>query len=213
MNNGKLISFEGIEGVGKSTTINYIKKFLEKNNLDVYCTREPGGTKFGESIRDILLSNKSVISPEAELLLIFAIRNQHIMDVIIPKLKNGTWVLCDRFIDASFAYQGYGKKVNLKKIESLVDNFTKKVLPDLTIFFNLPHNLAKNRFPRNKHKDRFENLNDVFFNDVYNGYMKLVSENKKRIKSIDANQNKDSVQKQIIRELAAAFEEIEKLVV
>ena len=125
MNNGKLISFEGIEGVGKSTTINYIKKFLEKNNIDVYCTREPGGTKFGESVRDILLSNKSVISPEAELLLIFAIRNQHIEDIIIPKLKNGTWVLCDRFIDASFAYQGYGKKVNLKKIESLVDNFTK----------------------------------------------------------------------------------------
>ena len=83
MNNGKLISFEGIEGVGKSTTINYIKKFLEKNNIDVYCTREPGGTKFGESIRDILLSNKSVISPEAELLLIFAIRNQHIEDIII----------------------------------------------------------------------------------------------------------------------------------
>ena len=210
MNNGKLISFEGIEGVGKSTTINYIKKFLEKNNIDVYCTREPGGTRFGESIRDILLSNKSVISPEAELLLIFAIRNQHIEDIIIPKLKAGTWVLCDRFIDASFAYQGYGKKVNLKKIESLVDNFTKKVLPDLTIFFNLPYNLAKKRFPRNKNKDRFENLNDIFFNDVYNGYMKLANENKKRIKSIDANQSKDSVQKQIIRELASAFEEIEQ---
>ena len=79
----------------------------------------------------------------------------------------------------------------------------------MTIFFNLPYNLAKNRFPRNKNKDRFENLNDVFFNDVYNGYMRLANENKQRIKSIDANQNKESVQKQIIRELVAAFEEIE----
>ena len=148
MNKGKLISFEGIEGVGKSTTINHIRQFLEKNKIKVYCTREPGGTKFGESVRSILLNNKSQICSEAELLLMFAMRNQHIEEIIIPKLNKGTWILCDRFIDASFAYQGYGKKIELNKIKLLVKNFTRKVQPDLTIFFDLNHSLAKKRFLR-----------------------------------------------------------------
>ena len=160
MSKGKLISFEGIEGVGKSTTINSIKKYLEGNNISVYCTREPGGTKYGESLRSILLNNKSNISPEAELLLIFSIRNQHIEEIIKPKLLQGDWVLCDRFIDASIAYQGYGKKVDLKKINMLIDSFTDNIVPDITMFFDLPYNLAKKRFPKNKKKDRFENLKD-----------------------------------------------------
>ena len=138
MSNGKLISFEGIEGVGKSTTINSIKKILETKGLSVFCTREPGGTKYGESLRNILLNNKSVISPEAELLLLFSARRQHIEEVIKPQLAKGKWILCDRFIDASFAYQGYGKKVNIKKIDLLISNFTENILPDLTIFFDLP---------------------------------------------------------------------------
>ena len=198
MSKGKLISFEGIEGVGKSTTINHIKQFLEKNHINVYCTREPGGTKFGESIRNILLNNKSVIYSEAELLLMFAARNQHIEEVIIPKLNKGMWILCDRFIDASFAYQGYGKKIELSKIEILVKNFTKNIQPDLTIFFDLNYDLAKKRFPKNKKKDRFENLNDEFFYNVYNGYMELAKSNKKRIKVVDSNQSKDKVCDEII---------------
>ncbi len=205
MKTGKLISFEGIEGVGKTTTINYIKQYLEKNNIKVYCTREPGGTKFGESIRNILLNNKSVISSEAELLLLFSIRNQHIKEIIVPKLNEGYWVLCDRFIDASYAYQGYGKKVNINKIKTLVDNFTDNIIPELTIFFDLPHKLAKKRFPRNKTKDRFENLDNNFFEDVYNGYIKIASSNKKRIKVIDATQDKMSVQKDIIDEIIKKF--------
>tara|TARA_B100001778_G_C18577384_1_gene625669 strand:+ start:179 stop:811 length:633 start_codon:yes stop_codon:yes gene_type:complete len=205
MNKGKLISFEGIEGVGKSTTINHIRQFLEKNEIKVYCTREPGGTKFGESVRNILLNNKSMICSEAELLLMFAIRNQHIEEIIIPKLDKGTWILCDRFIDASFAYQGYGKKVELNKIELLVKNFTKEIQPDLTIFFDLNHNLAKKRFPKNKRKDRFENLNDKFFNDVYNGYVKLSNSNKKRIKVVDANQSKEKVRNEITNIIVKTF--------
>ena len=108
MKKGKLISFEGIEGVGKTTTINSIKKYLESYGVNVYSTREPGGTKCGESLRNILLNNKTIISPEAELLLLFAIRKQHIDEIIKNKLSLGTWVLCDRYIDASIAYQGYG---------------------------------------------------------------------------------------------------------
>jgi dTMP kinase len=207
MSNGKLISFEGIEGVGKSTTINSIKKILETKGLSVFCTREPGGTKYGESLRNILLNNKSVISPEAELLLLFSARRQHIEEVIKPQLAKGKWILCDRFIDASIAYQGYGKKVNIKKIDLLISNFTENILPDLTIFFDLPYDLAKKRFPKSKKKDRFETLDDHFFNDVYKGYLKQVNKNKKRIKKIDANKTKSEVRDQIICEISKCFKE------
>ena len=208
MKKGKLISFEGIEGVGKTTTIKSIKLFLEEKGIQVYCTREPGGTKYGESLRSVLLNNKSIISPEAELLLMFSIRNQHIEEIIKPKLSDGIWVLCDRFIDASIAYQGYGKKVSIKKIKLLINNFTKNIIPDITIFFDLPYDLAKERFPKNKKKDRFENLNSMFFDNVYKGYLKQANENKKRIKIINANCDKKEVKNQIILELNKAFKEI-----
>ena len=197
MEKGKFISFEGIEGVGKSTTILEVEKFLTQKNVQVYCTREPGGTEFGEKIRDLLLSKESIISVDSELLLLFAIRYQHIKEIIEPKLNMGIWVLCDRFTDASFAYQGYGKKGDLKKIELLVKNFTRKIIPDLTFFFNLPYNLAKKRFPESKTKDRFENLDDKFFEDVYSGYLELLKENPDRIKNIDSKRNKEEVLKQI----------------
>ena len=202
---GKLISFEGIEGVGKSTTIKSIKKYLEDSGITVYCTREPGGTKYGESLRSILLNNKSNISPEAELLLLFSIRNQHIEEIIKPKLEQGNWVLCDRFIDASIAYQGYGKKIDLKKINLLIDNFTDYVIPDITLFFNLQHKLAKKRFPKNKKKDRFENLENSFFEDVYKGYIYQLNNNKSRIKSIDADCSKKEVCDQIKMALKNKF--------
>ena len=208
MKKGKLISFEGIEGAGKTTTIKSIKLFLEEKGIQVYCTREPGGTKYGESLRSVLLNNKSIISPEAELLLMFSIRNQHIEEIIKPKLSDGIWVLCDRFIDASIAYQGYGKKVSIKKIKLLINNFTENIIPDITIFFDLPYDLAKERFPKNKKKDRFENLNSMFFDNVYKGYLKQANENKKRIKIINANCDKKEVNNQIILELNKAFKEI-----
>ena len=208
MNKGKLISFEGIEGVGKSTTICSIKKYLEEKKIKVYSTREPGGTKYGESLRKILLDNKSLISPEAELLLIFSMRNQHIEEVIKPKLSEGVWVLCDRYTDASVAYQGYGKKININKIQNLIDQFTGNIAPDLTIFFDLPHNLAKKRFPKNKIKDRFENLDNNFFDDVYNGYRKQAIKYKDRIKVVDARVSKEDVYGQIINIIDKKFNNI-----
>ena len=197
MSDGKLISFEGIEGVGKSTTINSIREYLEARGIEVYCTREPGGTKFGESLRDILLNKKSVITPEAELLIIFSIRNQHIAEIIKPKLSQGTWVLCDRYIDASIAYQGFGKGVDLKKIKSLIELFTYNLMPDLTVFFDLKYEIAKKRFPKNKKKDRFEILDSEFFNKVYDGYMHQIKEHDNRISIINANADKKNVFNQI----------------
>ena len=186
--------------------INYVDDQDDKGLLEH--TREPGGTKYGEYLRSVLLNNKSIISPEAELLLMFSIRNQHIEEIIKPKLSDGIWVLCDRFIDASIAYQGYGKKVSIKKIKLLINNFTENIIPDITIFFDLPYDLAKERFPKNKKKDRFENLNSMFFDNVYKGYLKQANENKKRIKIINANCDKKEVNNQIILELNKAFKEI-----
>ena len=197
MDKGKFISFEGIEGVGKSSTILEVEKFLKKNNIQVYCTREPGGTELGEKIRDLLLRNESTIPVDSELLLFFAIRYQHIKEIIEPKLNMGIWILCDRFIDASMAYQGHGKKADLKKVELLIENFTNKIVPDLTFFFNLPYELSKERFPKSKTKDRFENLDDQFFEDVYLGYLEILKNNPNRIKNIDSKKNKEEVLKQI----------------
>ena len=202
MNKGKFISFEGIEGVGKSTTIKKIQNYLQKKGIEVCCTREPGGTEFGESIRNILLDNNTNITAESESLLLFSIRNQHINEIIIPSLDKGTWVLCDRYIDASIAYQGYGKKVSLEKINLLIENFTEKVIPDLTIFFDLSYELAMKRFPKTKSKDRFENLSDKFFDDVYNGYLKIASSNANRVKKVDSKLPQEEVCTQIINEVS-----------
>ena len=202
MNKGKFISFEGIEGVGKSTTIKKIQNYLQDRGIEVYCTREPGGTEFGESIRNILLDNNTNITAESESLLLFSIRNQHINEIIIPSLDKGTWVLCDRYIDASIAYQGYGKKVSLEKINLLIENFTEKVIPDITIFFDLSYELAMKRFPKTKSKDRFENLSDKFFDDVYNGYLKIASSNANRVKKVDSKLPQEEVCTQIINEVS-----------
>ncbi|MFL2559934.1 MAG: dTMP kinase [Gammaproteobacteria bacterium] len=210
MTKGKLVSFEGIEGVGKSTTIHSVKEYLEERGITVYCTREPGGTKFGELLRGILLNNKSTIYPEAELLLIFAIRNQHIREIIEPKLSQGIWVLCDRYIDASIAYQGFGKNVDLNKIQSLIESFTYNIFPDLTIFFDLKYELAKKRFPKNKKKDRFEMLDSTFFNKVYDGYMYQIKKDSNRICIIDANVSKNAVLNQITLLLEKKFSSLFK---
>ena len=202
MNKGKFISFEGIEGVGKSTTIKKIQNYLHEKGIEVCCTREPGGTEFGESIRNILLDNNTNITAESESLLLFSIRNQHINEIIIPSLDKGTWVLCDRYIDASIAYQGYGKKVSLEKINLLIENFTEKIIPDLTIFFDLSYELAMKRFPNTKSKDRFENLSDKFFDDVYNGYLKIASSNANRVKKVDSKLPQEEVCIQIINEVS-----------
>ena len=202
MNKGKFISFEGIEGVGKSTTITKIQHYLQEKGVEVCCTREPGGTEFGESIRNILLDNNTNITAESESLLIFSIRNQHINEIIIPNLDKGTWVLCDRYIDASIAYQGYGKKVSLEKINLLIENFTEKIIPDLTIFFDLSHELAIKRFPKTKSKDRFENLSDKFFDDVYNGYLKIANSNTSRVKKVDSRLSQEEVCNLIINEVS-----------
>ena len=186
MNKGKFISFEGIEGVGKSTTIKKFKIIYKRKGLKFVVQESLVERNLVNQYVIFFLIIIQILQLSQNHFLLFSIRNQHINEIIIPNLDKGTWVLCDRYIDASIAYQGYGKKVSLEKINLLIENFTEKIIPDLTIFFNLSYELAMKRFPKTKSKDRFENLSDKFFDDVYNGYLKIASSNANRVKKVDS---------------------------
>ena len=204
--NGKFITFEGIEGAGKTTTINMISTFLQENSLDCIVTREPGGTVIGEKIRDILLDNKSKLDDKSELLLMFAARNQHINEVIKPALKDNKWVICDRYIDASLAYQGYGRGIELNIISNLINTYAEDVMPDITFLLDIDVTSAFLRFEKNREKDRFENLNIDFFEKVRLGYIDIANKNPKRIKVIDAKKNSESIANEIIGEIKKRFD-------
>lgn len=201
----KFITFEGIEGAGKTTAIDIISSFLQENGLDCLVTREPGGTTAGEKIRDILLDNESKLDNETELLLLFAARYQHINEIIVPALKDNKWVICDRYIDASLAYQGYGRGVEIKTIGNLIDTYACKAIPDITFLLDIDVDTAFLRFEKNREKDRFENLNKDFFEKVRLGYIDIAKKNPERIKIINANQDAGSVANEITREIKKIF--------
>ena len=190
----KIISFEGIEGVGKSTQINLLKEHLEKNDYTVSIFREPGSTKNAEQIRKILLDNKNNLAFETELLLMFAARSELVGKKI---LKNeNDFVLLDRFYDASIAYQGYGRDLSLDFIESLV-NFINCPKPNLSFLLDIS---VEEGFSRkiNDNKDRIESSGSVFFNKVREGYLKIAKSDKERFKIINASNNIESIHKKII---------------
>ena len=192
----KLISFEGIEGVGKSTQIELLKKFLinKKFNVEVY--REPGATDFGEKIRDILLNSNSNISANTELLLMFSSRSELINHIAESKAD---YILLDRYYDASIAYQGYGRGISLEIINSLI-GLTNCPEPDSTILLDLS---IEESFKRkiNDKKDRIESSSTTFFNKVRNGYLKLASDHPKRFLVIDALLDKEFIHKLIVEKI------------
>ena len=190
----KIISFEGIEGVGKSTQINLLKEHLEKRDYTVSIFREPGSTKNAEQIRKILLDNKNNLAFETELLLMFAARSE-LVDKKILKNEND-FVLLDRFYDASIAYQGYGRDLSLDFIESLV-NFINCPKPNLSFLLDIS---VEEGFSRkiNDNKDRIESSGSVFFNKVREGYLKIAKSDKERFKIINASNNIESIHKKII---------------
>ena len=189
---GKFITFEGAEGVGKTTQIQLLEKFLIAKNIACMVTREPGGTKFGERVREILLDNDVIgIDPVAELLLMFSARAQHLKEVIYPALKNNTWVLCDRFSDASYAYQGGGRGLSfaiIKQIETLVQNH---FIPDLTVLLLGDIQEGIRRVSKRGEKDRFELEKLEFFERVQNSYLQLAVKNPERFATVDADQRID----------------------
>lgn len=191
---GKFITFEGTEGVGKTTQIESLQEYLQSKKIKTLDTREPGGTKTGELIREILLDNKSTnLDSHAELLLMFAARAQHLKEVIYPALQKNIWVLCDRFTDASYAYQGGGRGVPLsgiQKIESVVQGDFR---PDLTILLTCDIKTGMQRVAKRGKKDRFENERLEFFEQVRDTYLQLAKDNPQRIRVVNADQAIDEV--------------------
>ena len=194
---GQFITIEGIECVGKSTNAKYIETMLNKKGYKTLLTREPGGSGIGEKIRNILLfEKKDTLSPMTELLLLFAAREKHINEIIKPALENGTWVICDRFTDASFAYQGFGRELGGEKLNQLKALIQKDFEPDLTILLDAPLEVITSRRKLNPN-DRFESEDKKFFGRVRNGYLELAKIFEDRVKVIDASQDIEDVQNQI----------------
>lgn len=191
---GKFITFEGTEGVGKSTQIQLLENYLKTKNISCIVTREPGGTKLGEHVREILLNNDGVeIDSMTELLLMFSARAQHLKEVIYPALKDNTWVLCDRFTDASYAYQGGGRGLSfpiIKRIETSVQNQFK---PDLTILLSGDIQEGMRRVFKRGEKDRFEQEQLEFFERVRSSYLTLAKASPERFSVVDADQKIDKI--------------------
>jgi dTMP kinase len=181
------ITFEGVDGAGKSTQLEWVRDFLKKNDVPVSVTREPGGTPLGEKLRELLLNDGNGTHPETEALLMFAARREHIEQVISPALARGETVLCDRFSDASFAYQGGGSGVDSIKLAILENWVHPDIQPDLTLYFDLPIEIARQRASGLNQPDRFEREGDAYFNRVRAAYLARATAFPERIKVIDSS--------------------------
>lgn len=190
---GRFITLEGSEGVGKSTLLPEIKKLLIGSGVDVCSTREPGGTPLGEELREVLLNTKEPMVAKAELLLMFASRAQHIESVIEPALASGRWVLCDRFTDASFAYQGGGRKLGADRIEIIEQWVQEGLQPDVTLLLDASRETSNKRTQRRRSLDRIESEGDDFFEAVRKGYLARAAKYPQRIHTLDANAEFDVV--------------------
>jgi dTMP kinase len=198
-NKGLFITLEGIEGAGKSTHMDYIAGLLKSTGKRIVCTREPGGTELGNELRNILLFRKSShqISEQTELLLMFAARQQHLDEVIRPALKAGKIVLCDRFTDSTYAYQGGGRKIKPTVIAQLARVVHPDVNPDLTLLFDLPVKLGLERANNRSEKDSFESEEKTFFERVRKTYLKIAKAEPRRVKVINAAKDIETVQSMI----------------
>lgn len=198
MNRGKLITLEGIEGVGKTTHIGYISSLLQQKGHRVVVTREPGGTRAGESIREILLHGKDIkIDPVTELLLIFAARAQHIQEVVRPALAAGTYVLCDRFTDATYAYQGGGRGLAEADIQLLENLVQRGLQADLSLLFDASVQTGLARANKRGEADRFETETVNFFERVRQVYLDRAHDDPVRFRVIDAEQSIAKVELQL----------------
>lgn len=199
---GKFIAFEGSDGSGKTTILNNVEKFLIENNIDFIITREPGGTKISEEIREILLSNdNSEMSARTEALLYSASRSQHVDELIIPNLQKGKLVISDRYVLSSLAYQGFGRDLGYDKVKEINDFATDNLSPDYTFFFNVDPITVLKRKRNNFVTDRLENESNSYHNKVYNGYQEILKRNKDNLIIIDASKSIEEVTEQTISKL------------
>lgn len=201
MSRGRLITLEGSEGVGKSTNLDVVCKFLEEKRIRFTVTREPGGTEIAERIRELLLSETTeIMDGLTELLLMFAARNQHLTRKILPELDQGLWVVSDRFTDASYAYQAFGRSIAIEKVDTLRRLVQDGFNPDLTLLLDVEPDVSRGRIS-DRELDRIEKENLEFYQRVRAGYLDL-AEKLERIKLIDASKNLESVGSEIRRHMS-----------
>ena len=205
MDRGRFITVEGGDGAGKSTQIPFIEKLIRSRGHKLRVTREPGGTELGERLREILLNFSSgAMCDESELMLMFAARKQHLSEIIIPALESGIWVLCDRFTDATYAYQGGGRGIDASRIDVLENWVQQGLQPDLTLLFDVPVEIGLARTgKRGEASDRFEQQKVRFKERVRESYLDRARRFSQRIKRIDAGQDLDTVQSCIVDEFNA----------
>ncbi|MGI4983681.1 MAG: dTMP kinase [Janthinobacterium lividum] len=203
---GKFITFEGIDGAGKTTHLDAFRARLEARlqaeNRQVVLTREPGGTPLGETLRDVLLHQPMHLETEA--LLMFAARREHLAAVIQPALERGDWVLCDRFTDASFAYQGGGRGLALDKLEALERWVQGSFTPDLTVLFDVPVETALARRQAARAPDRFERESAAFFERTRGEYLRRAAQSPRRFRVIDASRGIDAIRRDLEAIVTAA---------
>lgn len=194
MARGRFISFEGIDGAGKSTQHAWLVEHLRQQGRTVVATREPGGTPLGEKLRSLLLAEPMHLETEA--LLMFAARREHVAQVIEPALDRGDWVICDRFVDASFAYQGGGRGLDWGKLQALAQWVLGDLQPDLTLIFDAPVAVAQQRLhAATANPDRFEQEQAAFFERVRAAYLRIAAEFPDRVRIIDATRTPESINK------------------
>ena len=199
---GKFITLEGSEGAGKSTALAAVRGWLDTNHIDAVITREPGGTPLAEKIRELLLDKKnSAMCDDTELLLMFAARAQHLNELIMPSLGDGKWVVCDRFTDATYAYQGGGRNIAMQRIAHLEQWVQGELRPDLTLLLDLPVEQGLARANQRGDLDRFEQEQKSFFERVRDVYLQRAREFPQQFRIIDASQNIEEVRQQIHRQL------------
>jgi dTMP kinase len=192
---GKFITLEGVDGAGKSTHLGFVADWLRQQGREVIVTREPGGTPLGETLRELLLHRD--MDADTELLLMFAARQEHLAQLILPALARGAWVLSDRFTDASYAYQCGGRGIAVERIAALESWVQRGFQPDLTLLFDVPPEVAEARRSAAREADRFEREADSFFSRVRNAYLDRSRAEPARIRVLDARQTIAALQTEI----------------
>jgi dTMP kinase len=201
---GRFITFEGIDGAGKSSHIDAVRDFLSASGREVVCTREPGGTPLAEAIRSLFLHH--TMTPETEVMLVFAARNEHLRQVVWPALSRGAWVLCDRFTDATFAYQGGGRQLGNPYIASYASLVHPNFSPSLTLLFDLPPDAAQDRIAGRETQDRIEAEARDFHDRVRATYLARAKAEPARMTVFDSRHSKDEVRAQVIARVQALLD-------
>ena len=202
----KFITLEGIEGSGKTSSLKRVTNLLDKKDVSYIVTREPGGSSIGEELRTILLDPDTKISPEVELMLMLSDRKDHVEKIILPNLEKGNWVVSDRFMDSSFAYQGGGRQLDKNLIISLAE-YLNLPQPDLTLLFDLPAEISLSRVMVRGKLDRFEKEELEFHNRVRKAYLDLAINNTDRIKVIDSSQKLEAMLNNVEQAIEDLFNE------